>query len=203
MLLKKRRRPMKRYNILVLVIVCMCMLAFTACASLIPDAPLRTPMPTAPPATYEDTPLIADDDETPEDTPVDLPAPQYEENPITVLVATQETLDEYFYYVRHEEYDQGNEWIMFTTTSTVADFAYIAIGLDMDEMYFYEADVVYALGEIQSGVPFVVNWQDSGGLPHRGVRFVGVNGVRYFYIGFAGSTMILEEFWPGVRVVAG
>jgi len=180
------------------------MLAFTACASLMPDAPLRTPMPTAPPTTYEDTPFVADDDETPEDTPVDLPAHQYEENPITVLAATQETLDEYFYYVRHEEYGQGEEWIMFTTTSTVADFAYIAIGLNMDEMYFYEADVVYALGEMQSGVPFVVNWQDSGGLPHRGVRFADANGVaRYFYIGFDGSTMILEEFWPGVRVVAG
>ena len=193
---------MKRYKFLVFVIACMGTLAFTACASLLPEAPLRTPMPT-PPAIYEEASDVADD-EIHDAPPADLPAPQYEDNPLTVAVANDDLLDGYFYYVRHEEYGQGEQWVIFTTDRPVSDFAYIAIGLNMDEMYFYEADVVYALAEILPGVPFVVNWQDSEGLPHRGVRFAGADGIaRYFYVGLDGDTVILEEFWPGVRVVAG
>ena len=79
------------------------------------------------------------------------------------------------------EDDGTGQRILFTTSTAVRDFNWIAIGYTKEDMRPYAKTVLHSSEELSPGHPFTVTWKDTGTLPHRGISYRDENGQRRYF----------------------
>ena len=125
---------------------------------------------------------------------------------ISVDLATQGLLTAYEAFIEFYETGEDPTQIIFISGAVITGFDYIALGLNLEGLYFYKSHTIYTVEELLPERPFVVNWGERDPIPHRGISFIDAhNRQRYFYITTDGATgqVLLEEFWPGESLVSG
>jgi len=111
-----------------------------------------------------------------------------------VAYARDELLNKYDSYVDFIDDDISEELALLIYTEelrlaflpyiTLYDFQWIEVGFNEVEnilgYQFYQRSVLYSVGDLQSGVPFVVTALNQP-IPHRGISFVDENGKRRYF----------------------
>jgi len=107
----------------------------------------------------------------------------------SVVLVTDEFLSEFETYAEPLDNERGEARIAILPNTTMREFQWIEVGTTMSEdvfgVQFYQQNVLDAVGDLPSGVPFVARHWELGTFAHRGISFVDESGERrYFTISF-------------------
>ncbi|MCL2593259.1 MAG: hypothetical protein FWD82_07820 [Defluviitaleaceae bacterium] len=118
---------------------------------------------------------------------------QNSEATIQIAFATDELLSRFESFHEFVHVEEVEHMIIWTDTH-VTDFKFIWLSNSFDlvdwdvdedtELYFFEEDVIYSVGELTPEVPFKVRtFGDWGMMPRIGISFTDANAItRYFHI---------------------
>lgn len=137
-----------------------------------------------------------------------LSTPEYDLSAyiISAVWATYSRINAFDDVIDFSEHGNGHQNIIIIPGIVITNFAYISIGLCSDNFYLYEDNVLFTLDELLPEQPFLVNWQEDGYTPHKGVRFVDHhNRTRYFFIttDISDGNILMIEFEPGESIISG
>ena len=128
---------------------------------------------------------------------IELQSEEEQEPVITVVRMPADFKGEYHFFTD----DQTGETMLFLTTESVENFAYVEIYPFIDpndDFYLHVGEVFFSLDDFTPEKPFVVTTYIGSGIPARAIHFEYKGTVKYFYITESGmdSSLMLIEFTP-------